>query len=68
MQTEEYKTKYAAPCRDIYDKHLPNMPWGGDFPEEAKAYFSPNFLWTRPQEDEAVETHVFEAFKDYLNR
>jgi phycoerythrobilin:ferredoxin oxidoreductase len=36
--------------------------------EEAKAYFSPNFLWTRPQEDSVVQTHVFEAFKDYLDR
>lgn len=68
FQTEEYKKKYAEPCTDIFDKHVKNLPWGGDFPEEAKAYFSPNFLWTRPQEDSVVQTHVFEAFKDYLNR
>jgi len=68
FQTEEYKKKYAEPCIDIYEKHVKNLPWGGDFPEEAKAYFSPNFLWTRPQEDSVVQTHVFEAFKDYLNR
>jgi phycoerythrobilin:ferredoxin oxidoreductase len=23
-------------------------------------------LWTRPQEDDAVKTHVFAAFQDYL--
>jgi len=68
FQTDEYKAKYAAPCTDIYEKHVKNLPWGGDFPEEAKAYFSPNFLWTRPQEDSVVQTHVFDAFKDYLNR
>ena len=68
FQTEEYQRKYAAPCTDIFEKHVKNLPWGGDFPEEAKAYFSPNFLWTRPQEDQVVQTHVFEAFKDYLNR
>jgi hypothetical protein len=34
----------------IHDyRHVANLPWGGDFPEEAKTYFSPNFLWTRPQ-------------------
>ena len=42
------------------------MPWGGDFPEEARPFFSPAFLWTRPKETEAVEHHVFAAFKDYL--
>lgn len=68
FQTKEYEAKYAAPCTDIYNKHVKTLPWGGDFPEEAKAYFSPNFLWTRPQEDEVVQTHVFEAFKDYLDR
>eukprot|EP00293_Proteomonas_sulcata_P011788 CAMPEP_0184307992 /NCGR_PEP_ID=MMETSP1049-20130417/16576_1 /TAXON_ID=77928 /ORGANISM="Proteomonas sulcata, Strain CCMP704" /LENGTH=144 /DNA_ID=CAMNT_0026620597 /DNA_START=32 /DNA_END=466 /DNA_ORIENTATION=+ len=52
----------------IYEKHSKNLEWGGDFPEEAKQYFSPAFIWTRPQEDKEVETHVFECFKDYLNR
>nr|CAH25338.2 ferredoxin oxidoreductase precursor [Guillardia theta] len=68
FQTEEYKKKYAEPCMDMYQKHVKNLPWGGDFPEEAKQYFSPVFLWTRPQEDKQVETYVFEAFKDYINK
>jgi len=68
FQTEEYKKKYAEPCMDMYQKHVKNLPWGGDFPEEAKQYFSPVFLWTRPQEDKQVETYVFDAFKDYINK
>ncbi|MEL7315824.1 MAG: phycoerythrobilin:ferredoxin oxidoreductase, partial [Cyanobacteria bacterium J06559_3] len=28
---------------------------------------SPAFLWTRPQATEDVETHVFDAFKAYLD-
>ena len=46
-----------------YQQHL---PWGGDFPEEAQAFFSPAFLWTRPEDTADVETHVFSAFEDYL--
>ena len=46
-----------------YQQHL---TWGGDFPEEARPFFSPAFLWTRPQETAIVETQVFAAFKDYL--
>ncbi|MGK7943565.1 MAG: phycoerythrobilin:ferredoxin oxidoreductase [Microcystaceae cyanobacterium] len=61
-----YKARYSQPILPIFDKYQPYLPWGGDFPDEAKAYFSPAFLWTRPQETEAVETHVFSAFKDYL--
>lgn len=52
------RAQYAEPCTDIYEKHVKNLPWGGDFPEEAKAYFSPNFLWTRPQEDSVVQVIV----------
>jgi phycoerythrobilin:ferredoxin oxidoreductase len=51
----------------VFEKHKANLPWGGDFPDEAARFFSPCFLWSRPSEDETVETHVFEAFKDYLN-
>jgi phycoerythrobilin:ferredoxin oxidoreductase len=61
-----YEEKYTQPLWATFQKHQPNLPWGGDFPEEAKPFFSPAFLWTRPQEAEVVETHVFAAFQDYL--
>ena len=52
--------------KHIFQAHQPHLPWGGDFPEEAKQFFSPPFLWTRPKETEVVETRVFAAFKDYV--
>ena len=61
-----YQAKYAEPIMPIFEKHRANLEWGGDFPEEAQQFFSPAFLWTRPQETEVVETQVFEAFCDYL--
>lgn len=68
FHTEEYKAKYAKPVEEIFKRNQANLPWGGDFPEEAARFFSPNFIWSRPSEDEAVETHVFAAFKDYLHK
>lgn len=65
---QAYVDKYSAPLKDVFLRHKENLPWGGDFPEEAARFFSPNFLWSRPKENEVVETHVFEAFKDYLNK
>ena len=62
----EYQAKYTQPILPIFESYQPHLPWGGDFPEEASQFFSPAFLWTRPQENEVVETHVFAAFKDYL--
>jgi phycoerythrobilin:ferredoxin oxidoreductase len=62
-----YQTKYTQPILPIFESHQQHLPWGGDFPEEAQAFFSPAFLWTRPQQTEVVETHVFSAFKDYLH-
>jgi phycoerythrobilin:ferredoxin oxidoreductase len=61
-----YQTKYSDPILPIFHTHQQHLPWGGDFPEEARPFFSPAFLWTRPQETSAVETHVFAAFQDYL--
>jgi phycoerythrobilin:ferredoxin oxidoreductase len=61
-----YQAKYTQPILPIFEAYKPHLPWGGDFPEEARPFFSPAFLWTRPQETEVVETHVFEAFKAYL--
>ncbi|MEO1396723.1 MAG: phycoerythrobilin:ferredoxin oxidoreductase [Cyanobacteria bacterium J06634_5] len=66
FQTEDYKAKYSAPIMDMFHGYQQHLPWGGDFPEEAQAFFSPAFLWTRPSETSDVETHVFEAFQDYL--
>jgi phycoerythrobilin:ferredoxin oxidoreductase len=62
----DYQAKYAAPIMPIFAQYQAHLPWGGDFPAEASQFFSPAFLWTRPKQDEAVQTHVFEAFKDYL--
>ncbi len=61
-----YKTQYSDPILPIFKKYQKDLPWGGDFPEEAKQFFSPAFLWTRPKETEAVQTTVFAAFQDYL--
>lgn len=66
FQTEDYQAKYSAPIMDMFQGYQKHLPWGGDFPEEAQAFFSPAFLWTRPSETTDVETHVFEAFQDYL--
>lgn len=61
-----YQAKYTEPILPIFNHYQTHLPWGGDFPEEAQPFFSPAFLWTRPQATEAVETHVFDAFKAYL--
>lgn len=61
-----YQAKYTEPILPIFQAHQQHLPWGGDFPEEAKPFFSPAFLWTRPQETEVVENRVFAAFRDYL--
>lgn len=67
FHTDEYKERFAAPVAGVFEKHSANLPWGGDFPAEAARFFSPNFLWSRPTEDSVLETHVFDAFKDYLH-
>jgi phycoerythrobilin:ferredoxin oxidoreductase len=61
-----YQEKYTQPILPIFKSYQQHLPWGGDFPEEARPFFSPAFLWTRPQENGVVETHVFGAFQDYL--
>ncbi len=61
-----YQKQYSDPILPIFNKYQTDLPWGGDFPEEAKPFFSPAFLWTRPKETEAVQTTVFAAFQDYL--
>jgi phycoerythrobilin:ferredoxin oxidoreductase len=61
-----YQKQYSDPILPIFNKYQKDLPWGGDFPEEAKPFFSPAFLWTRPKETEAVQTTVFAAFQDYL--
>jgi phycoerythrobilin:ferredoxin oxidoreductase len=63
----DYQARYSQPVMKTFEKYQAHLPWGGDFPEEAQPFFSPAFLWTRPAETEAVETHVFNAFKEYLD-
>jgi phycoerythrobilin:ferredoxin oxidoreductase len=62
----DYQAKYTQPILPIFEAAQQHLPWGGDFPEDARPFFSPAFLWTRPQQTEAVQTHVFAAFKEYL--
>jgi len=66
-QNEAYQAKYSKPIMSMFDEYQKDLPWGGDFPEEAQQYFSPAFLWTRPSETEVVEKKVFAAFSDYLD-
>ena len=66
-QNESYQAKYSEPIMPMFHEYQQDLPWGGDFPEEAQQYFSPAFLWTRPSETEVVKTKVFAAFCDYLN-
>ncbi len=61
-----YQAKYTQPILPLFHAHQQHLSWGGDFPDEAQPFFSPAFLWTRPQTTEIVETRVFDAFKDYL--
>ncbi len=67
FKNEAYQAKYTEPILPMFHAYQQDLPWGGDFPEEAQPFFSPAFLWTRPQATEVVETKVFAAFKDYLN-
>lgn len=62
----DYQVKYTKPILPIFAKYQQYLPWGGDFPEEAQSFFSPAFLWTRTLENQVVETHVFQAFQEYL--
>ena len=66
-QSKAYQAKYSEPIMPMFGEYQKDLPWGGDFPEEARQYFSPAFLWTRPSETEVVKTKVFAAFQDYLN-
>ena len=66
FQNEAYQKQYSDGILPLWQSYQPDLPWGGDFPEEAKSFFSPAFLWTRTNETQLVETRVFEAFKDYL--
>jgi phycoerythrobilin:ferredoxin oxidoreductase len=65
FQTDAYRAKYSEPLMETFHYYQQYLPWGGDFPEEAQAFFSPAFLWTRPDES-AFRPHVFDAFKAYL--
>lgn len=62
----DYRAKYTQPILPIFRAHQEHLTWGGDFPEEAKPFFSEAFLWTRPAETETVKTRVYSAFCDYL--
>ncbi len=62
----EYRERYSDPILPIFQSYQQDLPWGGDFPEEAKAFFSPAFLWTRTKDNDLVATRVLDAFKEYL--
>lgn len=61
-----YQAKYTDPALPIFQRYQAELPWGGDFPEEARPFFSPAFLWSRTQATEIVESVVFQAFQEYL--
>ncbi|MFN3362287.1 MAG: phycoerythrobilin:ferredoxin oxidoreductase [Pseudanabaenaceae cyanobacterium] len=63
-----YQAKYTEPVLAIHQRYQALLPWGGDFPAEAACFFSPAFLWTRPKETEVVQTVVFQAFQEYLQK
>ncbi|MEM8780060.1 MAG: phycoerythrobilin:ferredoxin oxidoreductase [Cyanobacteria bacterium P01_G01_bin.49] len=62
-----YQKKYSEPILSVFQSYQEHLPWGGEFPDDAKPFFSPAFIWTRPQATETVQTHVFNVFKDYLH-
>ncbi len=66
-QDKAYQARYNEPIMPMFHSYQQDLPWGGDFPEEAQQYFSPAFLWTRPTETEVVQTKVFDVFRDYLD-
>ncbi|MEM8718792.1 MAG: phycoerythrobilin:ferredoxin oxidoreductase [Cyanobacteria bacterium P01_G01_bin.39] len=66
-QSKSYQAKYSEPIMPMFHDYQRDLPWGGDFPEEAQKYFSPAFLWTRPEKTETVNSKVFAAFCDYLD-
>jgi phycoerythrobilin:ferredoxin oxidoreductase len=66
-QDKSYLAKYSEPIMPMFKQHQTDLPWGGDFPAEAQQYFSPAFLWTRPDATEVVKTKVLAAFSDYLD-
>ncbi|MEL6927973.1 MAG: phycoerythrobilin:ferredoxin oxidoreductase [Cyanobacteria bacterium J06600_6] len=66
-QNPAYQARYSEPIMPMFQEYQQDLPWGGDFPEEAQKYFSPAFLWTRPAKTETVKNSVFRAFCDYLD-
>ena len=64
---QAYRAKYTEPIMSMFKAFEQDLPWGGDFPQEAQQYFSPAFLWTRPSETEVVQNKVYEAFCAYLD-
>nr|WP_246276674.1 hypothetical protein [Microcoleus asticus] len=54
----DYQAKYTGPIEQIFQTHQPHLPWGGDFPEEAKQFFSSAFLWS-PKETEVYGNSRF---------
>lgn len=67
FHSEAYRARYTEPIRSLFEAFKDELEWGGDFPEEAQAFFSPAFIWTRPREEAVVKTTVFEAFRAYLD-
>jgi phycoerythrobilin:ferredoxin oxidoreductase len=42
-----FNSDLYSPLKEVQNKFLSLLPSGGDFPEEAKRYFSPLSIWTR---------------------
>lgn len=67
FQSREYQARYTDPILPRVQGFRDELEWGGDFPQEARAFFSPAVLWTRPDQDSVVKTTIFEAFRTYLD-
>jgi phycoerythrobilin:ferredoxin oxidoreductase len=62
------QAKYTEPMTATFKHFQALLPWGGDLPDEAKPFFSPILLWSRPSQTKEIETNVFDAFKAYLEQ
>jgi phycoerythrobilin:ferredoxin oxidoreductase len=52
-----------------YFKQHASLEWGGDMPEQAQKFFSPNVLWTRLKGEGAlpiIQGHIMDAFVAHL--
>lgn len=66
----KHETYHDLAFQDWHEMYVKNtLEWGGDIPEQAQKFFSPNLLWTRLKGEEAlpiIQEHVRDAFVAHL--